>query len=156
MIAWFSGATPTDALSLDAKPGRGHIEATIAPHLVSGTIAFEDGVARRFFAVPAGDGAGIYEVTVDRSGHMRGRSQHGDRFSVRPDGLFAAGTLTTAAGRRFKLHIGDLVRNLRYGIRANPPDSYRAILAPRGRFIFGRSCWPRDCNTNIIGLDKAC
>ena len=156
VIAWFSGTAATDTLSLEAKPGSGHIDLAIAPDQVSGTIAFEDGVPRRFFALPAGDGAGIYEVTVDRSGRMVGRSGHGDRFSVRPDGLFAAGTLTTAEGRRFKLHIGDLVRNLRYGIRANPPDSYRAILAPRGRFVFGRSCWPRDCNTNIIGLDKAC
>ncbi len=35
------------------------------------------------------------------------------------------------------------------------PGSYRAILAPRGR-IFGRNCFPRECNINIIGGDKAC
>ncbi len=74
---------------------------------------------------------------------------------MRSDGLFLAGTLTTADGRRFKLHVGDLVRNLRYPIKANMPGSYRAILAPRGR-IFGRNCFPRECNINIIGGDKAC
>lgn len=156
VIAWFSTATAGATISADARPGRGRIDATIAPNLVSGTISFEDGVSRPFFALPAGDGAGIYEVTVDQSGRMVGRSEQAGTFTGRPDGLFLAGTLTTRDGRRFKLHIGDLVRNLRYGVRANPPDSYRAILAPRGRFIFGRSCWPRDCNTNIIGLDKAC
>lgn len=96
--------------------------------------------------------AGRYSAIVSRSGTL----VYGRGGVLDTDGLFAAGTLTTGGGRRFRLHIGDLVRNLRDGIRAHPPDSYRAILAPRGRFIFGRSCWPRDWNTNIIGLDRAC
>lgn len=156
VVAWFSTTTAGATVSLDAKPGQGHIEATIAPDRISGTIAFEDGVARRFFALPAGDGAGIYEVAITRAGRLIGRSNEGGRFSIRPQGLFLAGTLTAADGRRFKLEIGDLVRSLRYPIRANAPGNYRAILAPRGRFIFGRDCFPRRCTINIIGADEAC
>ena len=156
VVAWFSTTTAADTVSLDAKPGQGRITATIKPDVVSGTIAFEDGVQRRFFALPAGDGAGIYDVTITRSGRIIGRSDEGGTFSVRSEGLFLAGTLTTADGRRFKIHVGDLVRNLRYPIKANLPGNYRAILAPRGRFIFGRNCFPRECNINIIGGDKAC
>ena len=156
VVAWFSTTTAADTVSLVAKPGQGRITATIGADRVTGTIAFEDGVERRFFALPAGDGAGIYDVTIPRQGVLIGRSNEGGTFSARSDGLFLAGTLTTTDGRRFKLHIGDLVRNLRYPIRANLPGSYRAILAPRGRFIFGRNCFPRECNINIIGGDKAC
>jgi hypothetical protein len=162
VIAWFSTTTASSTVSLDGiRPGQGHIDATITPDLVSGTIRFEDGVPRRFFALPAGDGAGIYDVGISRSGTLTGTSPEAGRFTLRSDGLFLAGTLTTTDGRRFKIHTGDLVRNLRYGIRANPPGSYRAILAPRGRFIFGRSSRCSDvrggtCSTNIIGGDKAC
>ena len=95
-------------------------------------------------------------MTITRAGRIIGRSDEAGTFSVRSEGLFLAGTLTTADGRRFKLHVGDLVRNLRYPIKANLPGNYRAILAPRGRFIFGRNCFPRECNINIIGGDKAC
>ena len=156
VVAWFSTTAAAETVSLVAKPGQGRITATIKPDLVAGTIAFEDGIQRRFFALPAGDGAGIYDVSIPRTGVLVGRSNEGGTFRVRSEGLFLAGTLTTRDGRSFKLHVGDLVRNLRYPIKANVPGSYRAILAPRGRFIFGRSCFPRDCNINIIGGDKAC
>jgi hypothetical protein len=158
VVAWFSTTTASNTVSLDGvHPG--HIDATITPDLVSGTIRFEDGVTRRFFALPAGDGAGIYDVTISRSGTLTGRSPEAGRFTLRSEALFLEGTLTTTDGRRFRIHTGDLVRNLRYDIRANPPGEYRAILAPRGRFIFGRSsrCGITvNCGGNTIGGDKAC
>jgi hypothetical protein len=159
-LAWFSGRFRGSSARLSAVGGGARLRARVDSGLVSGTITFPDGRKRRFFALPAGQGAGIYDVTVTPDGRLIGASEEGGRLTGRQDGDFVVTTVTAPDGRSYTNRPADLTRTLRYPILGNKPDTYVAIVAPRGRFIFGRSGNVRtgrcDPSCNIIGLDKAC
>ena len=159
-LAWFSGRFSGSSATLTAVGGGARLRARVESDLVSGTIAFPGGRKRRFFALPAGQGAGIYDVTVTPDGRLIGASEEGGRLTGRQDGDFVVTTVTAPDGRSYTNRPADLTRTLRYPILGNKPDTYVAIVAPRGRFIFGRSGNVRagrcDPSCNIIGLDKAC
>ena len=157
-IAWFSGRFSGSNATLTSVDGRARLRATLTSDLVSGRITFPGGRKRRFFALPAGQGAGIYDVTVTPDGRLQGTSEEGGRLTARQDGDFVVTTVTAPDGRSYTNRPADLTRTLRYPILGNKPDTYVAIVAPRGRFIFGRGGDVRGGNfgTNIIGLDKAC
>lgn len=147
-----------NSVSLTSVGGRARLRARIESGLVSGTITYAGGRTRRFFALPAGQGAGIYDIAVTPDGRMQGSSEEGGRLTARQDGDFVLVTVTAADGRSFTNRPADLTRTLRYRVAGNKPDTYVAIVAPRGRFIFGRSGNVRGGSTgvNIIGLDKLC
>lgn len=157
-LEWFSGQAAGNAVSLTSVGGGARLRASIEAGLVAGTITYADGRTRRFFALPAGQGAGIYDVTVTPDGVMQGTSEEGGRLTARQDGDFVTTSLTTPDGQTFENRPADLTRTLRYLQKGNEPDAYVAIVAPRGRFIFGRSGNVRGGSTgvNIIGLDKLC
>lgn len=157
-VEWFTGNVPGSSASLTSASGKAKVVFTFTDDLVSGTITFADGRRRRFFALPAGDGAGIYVVTVSAGGQIVGASEEGSTLTARQEGAVVRTTITTPAGRRFTNHPTDLTRALAYSVKGNKPDTYLAIVAPRGRFIFGRSGDVRGgtAGLNIIGIDKAC
>lgn len=157
-VEWFSGQFTGDRATVTSASGRARLRARVESGLVSGTITFPGGRTRRFFALPAGQGAGIYDVTVTPEGRLLGTSEEGGRLTARQDGEFVVTTVTAADGRSWTNRPADLTRTLRYSIVGNRPDRYVAIVAPRGRFVFGRSGSVRTGTggLNIIGLDKAC
>lgn len=157
-LEWFTGQSTGNTVNLTSVGGRARLRATIEPGLVSGTITYSGGRKRRFFALPAGQGAGIYDVTVTPDGRMKGSSEEGGRLTASQDGNFVKTSVTTLNGQKYDNRGADLTRTLRYPAKGNKPDTYVAIVAPRGRFIFGRSGAVRTGSpgVNIIGLDKMC
>ena len=157
-IEWFTGLVTGNSVSLTSVAGRARLRARIESGLVSGTITYAGGRTRRFFALPAGQGAGIYDITVTPDGRLQGTSEEGGRLTARQDGDFVQVTVTAADGSSFTNRPADLTRTLRYTVAGNKPGTYVAIVAPRGRFIFGRNGDVRGGSTgvNIIGLDKLC
>jgi len=68
------------------------------------------------------------------------------------------GSLTSAEGESFPMLGADLATAYRYNDEYSKPDTYTAFVAPRGRYVFGRSGDVRagTGSRNIIGLDKKC
>jgi hypothetical protein len=157
-IEWFTGTVTGSAFRLRSASRRARISVRVEDDFVSGTITFASGRRHRFFALPAGEGAGIYEVTITRDGRIRGTSEEGATLDARQVGNSVRGTITTPSGQRFDYEVADLTRALSYRRRGNRPGRYVAVAAPRGRFFFGRNGDVRGGRPgiNIIGLDKAC
>jgi hypothetical protein len=125
---------------------------------VKGTVTLPGQPARPFFAVPAGDGAGIYEVTVTPDKKYTGTSEDGTRLELTQNGDVVQGTFVLKDGRRISLLAYDLTRVYDYGVEGSKPDTFLAFASPGGRYLIGRSGDVRGgtAGLNIIGLDKAC
>lgn len=160
-VEWFQGTFSGDSFSLTSASGDAQIQATVSASGVSGSVTYGSGPALPLFAGPAGQGAGVYDVTVDGSNRLTGTSEEGGRIDFVRNDFTVDGTITTPAGTVFATRIHDLVRGLRYPNFeqiATVPDTYVAFVSPRARYIVGRSGNVRGGSggLNIIGLDKAC
>ncbi len=157
-IEWFVGPLTGSSVNLTSASKKAMLAADIGNDSVKGTVTLPDGRSRSLFAVPAGDGAGIYEVTVDANGTYRGTAEDGGRFELRQSGENVTGTITTANGRSISLLAYDLTQVFGYSVKGSQPDSYLAFASPSGRYLIGRSGNVRGgtAGNNIIGLDKAC
>jgi hypothetical protein len=157
-IEWFTSPITGDAFSLTSVSGNARIEGTIVADGVSGTITLPDSPPRRYFAAPAGDGAGIYDVTVmpDR-GHV-GTSEEGGRLELAYEQGMVMGRVVAPNGEAADLLGADLTQSYEYGVEGSMPGTYVAFAAPRGRFLIGRNGDVRGGRpgVNIIGLDKKC
>lgn len=157
-IEWFTGPVVGSKLELTSAGRRARLSGQLTAESLSGTVTLEDGKPRPLFAVPAGDGAGIYEVTVGADGVYKGTSEDGSAIDIRQNGSSVAGTISTRDGIRIDLQAYDLTRVFNYKVRGSPPDKYLAFASPGGRYLIGRNGDVRGgtAGTNIIGLDKAC
>jgi hypothetical protein len=157
-IEWFSAATTGDTFSVTSAMRDARIDGAIAPDGVSGTVTLPDGVPRRYFAGPAGEGAGIYDVTVAQDRSHMGTSEEGGKLELAYKDGMVMGQVTTPTGEKVDLLGADLTEAYKYGIQGSVPDTYVAFAAPRGRFLIGRSGDVRagTAGRNIIGLDKKC
>ncbi len=131
---------------------------TIADDGISGELTLPDEVKRRFFAAPSGQGAGIYEVKVDEDRRHTGTSTQGADLDLRYEDGTVMGTLTDPEGEEFPMLGADLAHAFGYEEEYSKPDTYTAFVAPRGRYVYGRSGSVRagTGSLNIIGLDKKC
>ena len=125
---------------------------------MKGTVTLPDKPARPFFAVPAGDGAGIYEVTVSGDKKYTGTAEDGTKLELSQDGDVVQGTFILPDGRRIGLLAYDLTRVYRYSVEGSQPGTFLAFASPGGRYLIGRNGDVRGgtAGNNIIGLDKAC
>jgi hypothetical protein len=157
-IQWFAEKVTGSQFELTSKMGDAKMTGTIAEDGVAGTLALPDGVARRYFAAPSGEGAGIYTVQVAPDRRHTGTSEQGAKLDLRYEEGTVMGTLTSAEGERFAMLGADLAHAFRYTDEYSKPDTYLAFVAPRGRYVFGRSGSVRagSSGANIIGLDKKC
>lgn len=99
-IEWFTAETTGDTFSLTSRSGSARIEGTVAPDGVSGTITLPGARARRFFAAPAGDGAGIYDGTVKDDRTHSGSSEEGGRLELTYDQGMVMGKVTAPNGEQ--------------------------------------------------------
>ena len=157
-IEWFSSPVTGDAFTITSASGNARIEGTIAADGVSGMLTLPDQPARRYFAAPAGEGAGIYDVTVAADRTHTGTSEEGGKLELSYRDGMVIGTVTAADGASVDLLGADLLHAFRTGVEGSKPDTYVAFAAPRGRYLIGRSGNVRGGSTgvNIIGLDKKC
>ncbi|HVE47074.1 MAG TPA: hypothetical protein VNA57_10070 [Acidimicrobiales bacterium] len=158
-IEWFTGSLTGSTFDLTSKmPGGARITGTVADDGISGELTLPDGRARRYFAAPSGQGAGIYTVQVDADRHHTGTSAQGGRLDLDYEDGTVMGTLTDPDGKEYPMLGADLAHAYRFGEEYSKPDTYLAFVAPRGRYVYGRSGNVRggSGSTNIIGLDKKC
>ncbi len=157
-IEWFSTPISGDTFDARSASGNARLEGRIAADGVSGTLTLPDGSARRYFAGPAGEGAGIYDVTVAADRSHTGTSEQGGRLELTYKDGMVMGKVTPPTGQPVDLLGADLTHAYRFGVEGSLPGTYVAFAAPRGRFLIGRNGDVRGghAGLNIIGLDKKC
>jgi hypothetical protein len=157
-IEWFVGQVNAGKFDLTSASKRARIVGDVTPESVSGMVTLASGRQLPVFAVPAGDGAGIYEVEVTTDGRYVGTSEDGARLEARKDGDRVIGSITPKTGAPVSIFGYDLTHVFHYAVEGSKPDKYLAFASPGGRYIIGRSGDVRGgtAGNNIIGLDKAC
>ena len=158
-LQWFAEPLTGQQFSMTSKMAdAARMTGTISDEGVAGEITLPDGVPRRYFAAPSGQGAGIYTVTVAPDRHHTGTSEQGAKLDLRYENGTVMGTLTAPDGETFPMLGADLAHAYGYSEEYSKPDTYTAFVAPRGRYVYGRSGSVRagTGSLNIIGLDKKC
>lgn len=157
-IEWFTSPITGDTFTVTSASGNARIEGTVADDGVSGMLTLPDQPARRYFAGPAGEGAGIYDVTVNADRSHTGTSLEGGKLELSYQDGMVMGKVTDPAGASVDLLGADLTEAYKYGVQGSVPGTYVAFAAPRGRFLIGRNGDVRggSAGLNIIGLDKKC
>lgn len=157
-IQWFVSPIAGNTFTVTSASGDARIEGTIADDGVSGMLTLPDQPARRYFAGPAGEGAGIYDVTVGPDRKHTGTSIEGGKLDLTYQDGMVMGQVTDPSGASVDLLGADLTHAYQYGVEGSMPGTYVAFAAPRGRFLIGRSGDVRggQPGLNIIGLDKKC
>ena len=157
-IEWFTSPVSGSAFTVTSASGNARIEGTLGPDGVDGLLTLPGQPARRYFASPAGEGAGIYDVTVNQDRSHTGTSEEGAKLELTYKAGMVNGRVTAPDGKSVDLLGADLTEAYRYGIKGSLPGTYVAFAAPRGRFLIGRNGNVRggSAGANIIGLDKKC
>jgi hypothetical protein len=157
-IEWFVENVTGSQFSMASKNGDAKMTGEITDEGISGEIMLPDSPAHRYFAVPSGQGAGIFTVDVAADRHHTGTSEQGAKLDLRYVDGTVMGTLTAPDGEQFPMLGADLATAFRYNQEFSKPGSYVAFVAPRGRYIYGRNGDVRAGHpgVNIIGLDKKC
>ncbi|MGI9022043.1 MAG: hypothetical protein ACR2HV_02185 [Acidimicrobiales bacterium] len=137
-IQWFVDTVTGSDFALTSKNGDARITGTIADDGISGDLTLTDGVARRYFAAPSGQGAGIYTVEVGPDRRHTGTSEQGAKLDLRYENGTVMGTLASPEGEQFPMLGADLASAYRYDDEYSKPGTYTAFVAPRGRYVFGR------------------
>ena len=157
-IQWFTSPITGNTFTVTSASRDARIEGTIAPDGVSGMLTLPNQPARRYFAGPAGEGAGIYDVTVAADRTHTGTSIEGGKLELTYKDGMVMGKVTDPGGASVDLLGADLTHAYRMGIEGSLPGTDRAFAAPRGRYLIGRNGDVRGgtFGNNIIGLDKKC
>jgi len=157
-IEWFSSPITGNTFSLASASGNARIEGTVAEDGVSGMLTLPNQPARRYYAGPAGEGAGIYDVTVNQDRSHIGTSFEGAKLELSYKDGMVMGKVTDPTGASVDLLGADLTHAYKLGVEGSLPGTYVAFAAPRGRFLIGRNGNVRggSAGLNIIGLDKKC
>jgi hypothetical protein len=157
-IQWFTSPITGDSFTVTSVSRDATINGTITADGVSGMLTLPNQPARRYFAGPAGEGAGIYDVTVAADRTHTGTSIEGGKLHLNYRDGMVMGTVTDPSGATVDLLGADLTHAYQYGIEGSLPDTYVAFAAPRGRYLIGRNGDVRGgtFGNNIIGLDKKC
>ena len=181
MAIWFGG--PIDVAATTAQgenaslTSAGGNEELVLEYVAAGRVqgSFKDdkGERRQFAAYPAIDGAGIYEVSLDKDLHYKGISTDGNALDAQAEkNGRTTGTITTADDKKVEFAVQSLAlatpaalsaRGLptdygKYKAVNQIPGEYVAVIAPGGSHWLGRSGNVRggQSGLNIIGLDKKC
>jgi hypothetical protein len=157
-IEWFTGPVAGGRIDLTSASGRARLAGTFTDDEARGTVTLAGGRQVAFFAVPAGDGAGIYDIEVSADKRYTGSSEKGEQLDLRQVGHTITGSITAPDGRRVDVLSYDLTHVFEYSREGSQPDRYVAFASPGGRYFIGRSGNVRggSSGNNIIGLDKAC
>jgi hypothetical protein len=157
-IEWFTTPLAGNSFTITSASRNARIEGTVSADGVSGSLTLPGQPARRYFAGPAGEGAGIYEVSVANDRSHTGTSFEGAKLELKYQDGMVMGKVTDPGGASVDLLGADLAEAYKYGIQGSMPGTYIAFAAPRGRFLIGRNGDVRggSAGLNIIGLDKKC
>ena len=135
---WFEGTATEETFSFTSTSGNATIEGTIEEFETDGTITLADGLVRNYFTRPAGDGAGIFEVTVDGAGNWTGASLDGSTLSAQQDGMYVTGAVESSEGMRYEFRHNDLTRRLGYSVVGGGADTSLTVITRQATEIQGR------------------
>ncbi|HEX7275896.1 MAG TPA: hypothetical protein VF244_00840 [Acidimicrobiales bacterium] len=157
-IQWWAESVTGATFSMMSKMGDATITGTIADDGITGDVTLTDGVTRKYFVAPSGQGAGIYTVEVASDRRHTGTSEQGATLDLVYQNGTVMGTLTSPDGEEYPMLGADLAGAYRYTEEYSKPGTYTAFVAPRGRYVYGRNGNVRGggAGLNIIGLDKKC
>ena len=158
-IEWFVGSVPSNGrIDITSASGQAKLAGTLTNDEGRGTVTLRNGRQVSFFAVPAGDGAGIHDIEVTADKRYIGTSEKGEKLDLNQDGHTITGSITTPSGRKVDVLSHDLTDVFEYSRAGSQPDKCVAFASPGGRYFIGRSGNVRGGSSglNIIGLDKAC
>ena len=96
---WFEGKADGETFNLTSKSGKATIQGTIESFDADGTVTLADGQTRNFFTRPAGDGAGVFEVTVAADGTWTGKSLDGSTLTAKQTGPYVEGSVVSSTAR---------------------------------------------------------
>jgi hypothetical protein len=125
---WFEGTAEDLEFKFESVSGNATIEGKIEPFETDGKVTLADGEERNFFTRPAGDGAGIFEITVGADGAWNGEALDGSTFKAAKDGPYVKGEVVSTGGERYSFRHNDLTQRLNYGVAGGQPDTYMAIV----------------------------
>ncbi|MBL8878541.1 MAG: hypothetical protein JNG88_05420 [Phycisphaerales bacterium] len=104
---------------------------------VSGDFELADGTSHKFYLVPAGDGAGLYEAQVSADG-LVGVSSSGARLHLQVNEGQVTGTILTPTGNLIGYAAKDLGNTFVDPEKlASLPSTFVLLAVPGGRFIVG-------------------
>jgi hypothetical protein len=157
-IEWFTSQITGTTFDVTSAGGNARIDGTIGAEGITGRLTLPNQPARPYFAAPAGEGAGIYDVTVANDRSHVGTSEQGGRLELTYRDGMVMGKVIPVTGPAVDLLGADLTHAFRLGVEGSLPGTYVAFAAPRGRFLIGRNGDVRGGHPglNIIGLDKKC
>jgi hypothetical protein len=135
---WFEGTAEYLEFKFESVSGNATIEGKIEPFETDGKVTLADGVERNFFTRPAGDGAGIFEITIGADGAWSGKALDGSAFTAAKDGPYIKGEVVSTGGERYSFRHNDLTQRLDYGVAGGQPDTYMAIVTRQATEIQGR------------------
>lgn len=135
---YFEGVVREGTMTLASKNGQARITAQVAGDGAAGAVTLADGTVHSFSALPATDGAGLYEVVIDADGGWSGTALNGARVDGELFGKFALGAITDASGRQIPYELRDLSRIFEEPALGNASDSYLIIVLPQGDAMLGR------------------
>ncbi len=125
---WFTGQMTGNTLDLTSESGSARLQAELSEQEAAGTVTLADGILRRFSASAAREGAGLYEVTIERGGQRSGTSANGakDEGQVSPDGVLTTGTIRLPSGEAIDYRMRQTIGYE----RGSRPDTYTTIILP--------------------------
>lgn len=152
---WFEGTAEDLKFKFESVSGNATIEGAVEPFETDGKITLPDGTKHNFFTRPAGDGAGIFEITVGADGAWNGKALDGSTFKAAADGPYVKGEVVSTGGERYTFRHNDLTQRLDYGIAGGQPDTYMAIVTRQATEIQGRGGDVKGGKPdgNVISLD---
>jgi hypothetical protein len=158
MAVWFGGVVDpnkmNDPLRLASSTKRENLEIdTYNERLIKGTFTTAKGERHQYMAYPTSDGAGIYQVTLDKNLKYTGTSTLGDKVTAQASRKGGVdGTVTTAGGDDIpfrlntlslasptKLTSAGLSTSYRKDVKQSlVPGEYVAVIAPSSTHWLGR------------------
>jgi hypothetical protein len=128
---WFSGSISDNAFVAKSDDGDAEARGKLSAKMVTGTVELPDGKTVRYTARRPGGAAGLYNLSVNPAGKLKGTSAAGlgVRGAIRLEE--GTGTLRLADGRRLRF---DIVEDSAGGLARLRPGDVWVIVLPDGEF----------------------
>jgi hypothetical protein len=146
---WLTGQALGNQVNLSSEDGQAAARVTLAQDSAKGTITLAGGRKLRFTALPASGTAGLYDVTIEPGGWLRGTSQAGGsltghlRDATKVPFVRGVSATITAGGSQMRVTAA--------AVRATPGE-YRWIAFANGRAYGGKNGEGKGSITDPAGL----
>lgn len=127
---FFEGAVTDGHFALTSTSGQAQIDGIVSNADVLGSVTFGDEAPISYLAVPALNGGGLYEVTINENGEWTGTGPGGATLEARQDAKLVNGVITDSEGQDHWYTLRDLSRIFSEPDVGGAPDTYLMIVLP--------------------------